>query len=122
MGVDIDFQNHQVPHQLNSHQLELCENQFPINDYPSSTTSENWTLSLTFLDIFGWECRSASVFSTRKFGSKGHQGLAYSTRNSVSYLIIWLVVEPTHLKNMLVKWESSPIFGVKIKNMNDTTT
>ena len=31
-------------------------------------------------------------------------------------MIIWLVVEPTHLKNMLVKMgSSSPIFGVKIK-------
>ena len=29
---------------------------------------------------------------------------------------IWLVVEPTHLKNMLVKLgSSSPRFGVKIK-------
>ena len=26
---------------------------------------------------------------------------------------------PTHLKNMLVKWESSPIFGVKIKNISN---
>ena len=31
-------------------------------------------------------------------------------------ICIWLVVEPTHLKNMLVKMgSSSPIFGVKIK-------
>ena len=30
----------------------------------------------------------------------------------------WLVVEPTHLKNMLVKMgSSSPSFGVKIKNI-----
>ena len=31
---------------------------------------------------------------------------------------IWLVVEPTHLKNMIVKMgSSSPRFGVKIKNI-----
>ena len=30
----------------------------------------------------------------------------------------WLVVEPTHLKNMIVKMgSSSPRFGVKIKNI-----
>ncbi len=35
----------------------------------------------------------------------------------------WLVVEPTHLKNMLVKMgSSSPIFGVKIKNIWVATT
>ena len=33
-------------------------------------------------------------------------------------VVIWLVVEPTHLKNMIVKLgSSSPIFGVKIKNV-----
>ena len=33
-------------------------------------------------------------------------------------IAIWLVVEPTHLKNMIVKMgKSSPIFGMKIKNI-----
>ena len=37
--------------------------------------------------------------------------------------ITWLVVEPTHLKIMLVKTDaSSPMFGVKIKNIFQTTT
>jgi len=30
----------------------------------------------------------------------------------------WLVVEPTHLKNMRKSnWKCSPIFGVKMKNI-----
>ena len=38
--------------------------------------------------------------------------------------IYWLAVEPTHLKNMFVKLGilSSPIFGVKIPKMFQTTT
>ena len=32
-------------------------------------------------------------------------------------LIIWLVVEPTHLKNMLVKMGIFPKIGMKIKNI-----
>ncbi len=37
--------------------------------------------------------------------------------------IDWLVVEPTHLKNMIVKMgSSSPIFGVKIPKIFETTT
>ena len=36
---------------------------------------------------------------------------------------LWLVVEPTHLKNMSVKMgSSSPIFGVKIRNLWVATT
>ena len=30
---------------------------------------------------------------------------------------VMLVVEPTHLKNMSQTWESSPIFGVKLKHV-----
>ena len=39
-----------------------------------------------------------------------------STRN-----IVWLVREPTHLKNMIVKMgSSSPILGVKIQNVGSS--
>jgi len=44
------------------------------------------------------------------FVENGYQG------NS-DFIIFWLVVEPTHLKNMLVKLEIFPEIGVKIKKM-----
>ena len=38
-------------------------------------------------------------------------------------MVYYLVVEPTPLKNILVKLDhETPGFGVKIKNMNETTT
>ena len=60
------------------------------------------------------------------FFSGGPEPLVMAEKNGVFFLFIrhgmwrkiWLVVEPTHLKNMLVKLgSSSPSFGVKIKHI-----
>ena len=51
------------------------------------------------------------------------QEKASALRKKPSLMLDWLVVEPTHLKNMIVKLgSSSPIFGVKIKNIWVATT
>ena len=42
---------------------------------------------------------------------------SYLVKSNDMNIINWLVVEPTHLKNMLVKLESFPQVGVKMKNM-----
>ena len=68
---------------------------------PQKKTNNTWWVHLPF-----------RPFRLAKPGRASHSKLAFSR---VSF---WLVVEPTHLKNMLVKMgSSSPRIGVKLKNI-----
>ena len=43
-------------------------------------------------------------------------------QSNVSHKIYWLVVEPTHLKNICPKWQSSPNRGENSKKKTNQTT